>query len=77
METNRIDEAKQKMDEACTLMERALALLDEADAPADVGAHLDMAICRLKASSSDVPVSQPGEPPYSQESCAWPIRPAA
>jgi hypothetical protein len=29
-------------------MEEALRLLDEADCSADVGAHLDLAICRLK-----------------------------
>ena len=33
--------------EARTLMEEALRLLDEAGASADVGAHLDLAICRL------------------------------
>jgi len=34
--------------EALALMERALSLLDEAEGPADVGAHLDLAINRLK-----------------------------
>lgn len=34
--------------EAASLMTSALALLDEADAPADIGAHLDLAVCRLK-----------------------------
>jgi len=29
-------------------MKAALQLLDEADCSADVGAHLDLAICRLK-----------------------------
>jgi hypothetical protein len=34
--------------EALRLMTEALALLDEAEAPADIGAHLDLAICRLQ-----------------------------
>ena len=29
-------------------METALKLLDEVDAPADIGAHLDLALCRLR-----------------------------
>jgi hypothetical protein len=28
-------------------MKQALDMLDQAGAPADIGAHLDMAICRL------------------------------
>jgi hypothetical protein len=34
--------------EALRLLTEALALLDEADAPADIGAHLDLAIYRLE-----------------------------
>ena len=34
--------------EALALMERALGLLDATECPADVGAHLDLAIHRLK-----------------------------
>lgn len=33
---------------ALELMEAALAILDEAQAPADIGAYLDLAIHRLK-----------------------------
>lgn len=33
--------------EALQLMQRALTLVDEAEGPADVGAHLDLAIARL------------------------------
>ena len=33
--------------EALQLMQRALRLIDEADGPPDVGAHLDLAIARL------------------------------
>ena len=33
--------------EALALMQRALAMLDETKAPAEVGAHLDLAIVRL------------------------------
>jgi hypothetical protein len=34
--------------EALRLMKDALALLDEAAAPNDIGAHLDLAISRLR-----------------------------
>jgi hypothetical protein len=41
--------ARQEMlKNALIIMEDALRLLDEADCPADVGAHLDLAICRLR-----------------------------
>ena len=33
--------------EALQLMQRALGLLDQADEPGDIGAHLDLAINRL------------------------------
>lgn len=33
---------------ALNLMERALELLDRCDGAMDVGAHLDLAICRLR-----------------------------
>lgn len=33
--------------EALGQLQKALELLDEADAPADIGAHVDLAICRL------------------------------
>ena len=36
--------------EALAHMESALQLLDDADASADIGAHLDLAICRLRES---------------------------
>ena len=35
--------------EALQLMERALAVLDANEAPGDIGAHLDLAIERLRA----------------------------
>ena len=34
--------------EAMIQLQKALELLDEADAPADIGAHVDLAICRLE-----------------------------
>ncbi|HEX6785390.1 MAG TPA: hypothetical protein VF098_12165 [Sphingomicrobium sp.] len=34
--------------DALRLMEQALELLDRSNAPFDVGAHLDLAICRLR-----------------------------
>jgi len=33
--------------QALDLMQRALSLIDQADGPGDVGAHLDLAILRL------------------------------
>lgn len=33
--------------EAMLLLKRGLELLDGSDAPGDIGAHLDLAICRL------------------------------
>jgi hypothetical protein len=34
--------------EALSLMQRALTILDETHAPAEIGAHLDLAIIHLK-----------------------------
>ena len=36
-----------KLEEALTCMQAALALLDDTDVANDIGAHLDLAICRL------------------------------
>lgn len=33
---------------ALTLLEEALAILDGVDAPGEIGAHIDLAICRLR-----------------------------
>lgn len=41
-----IDE--ERLLKAVAYMDCALQLVDQADAPADIGAHLDLAICRLK-----------------------------
>lgn len=37
-----------KLRKAAMQMECALQLLDETDASADIGAHLDLALCRLR-----------------------------
>jgi hypothetical protein len=37
-----------KLAQALQLMQRALSLIDEADGPGDIEAHLDLAIARLK-----------------------------
>ena len=37
----------EKREEALALMRSALQLIDDAEGPADVGAHLDLAIARL------------------------------
>lgn len=46
-----VDQSTSKTDKlakALSQMESALKLLDQTDAPHDIGAHLDMAICRLR-----------------------------
>lgn len=40
--------AAARLIEALSHLETALVLLDDVDAPADIGAHVDLAICRLK-----------------------------
>lgn len=69
-----------KLAEALGLMERALCLLDEAQAPAQIGAYLDMAICALGADARPGgAISEPcrlAGPPFSQDICAWPLSPA-
>jgi hypothetical protein len=54
---------QQALQSALANMKTALRQLDEADAEADIGAHLDLAICRLQAliaqSGSDVVASSP------------------
>ena len=75
-----IDEAsdvRRKLEEAQSLMMRALALLDEANAPGHVGAHLDMAICSLGSALEEGEITPEAECPSRQDSCAWPTRPAA
>lgn len=39
---------ERQADEALRLMQRALGLLDEAEGPDEVGAHLDLAMHRLQ-----------------------------
>lgn len=50
---------QEKLQNALLCMDAALQLLDDANAPAHIGAHLDMAICRLKdslrRSASEIP----------------------
>lgn len=66
--------------EALGLMERALGLLDDAEAPAQIGAHLDMAICALRANArSGEEINEQyrlAGSPFSQDICAWPLSPA-
>jgi hypothetical protein len=49
------------------LMKSALAKLDEAQAPADIGAHLDMAICRLEETIDQALTSVSSGPPRENE----------
>jgi hypothetical protein len=46
---------KPGLSEALELMQRALRILDQQQAPADIGAHLDLAIERLKAALGPMP----------------------
>lgn len=48
-------------------MQSALDMLDRANAPADIGAHLDTAICRLRDH-----LSQPDEVQASPKTAAGP-----
>ena len=41
------EEVQPPLRQALDLMKAALVLLDEGQAPPDIGAHLDLAICRL------------------------------
>ena len=51
---------KESLELALAKMQSALEILDELDAPADIGAHLDLAISRLIGSfSQDVDRSTP------------------
>ena len=45
--------AQSRLAEAIALMRQALQLLDATQAPADIGAHLDLAIVRLDQCMSD------------------------
>jgi hypothetical protein len=38
---------------ALELLEQALALIDQSDAPAHIGAHLDLALCQLREHLDD------------------------
>jgi hypothetical protein len=60
-------------------MEGALDLLDQADAPGEIGSHLDLAICRLREAlghpAAEASQSPQAEPP--KDTPALPISPAA
>jgi hypothetical protein len=45
----------EKREDALELMRTALRLIDDAGGPADVGAHIDLAISRLEAALADNP----------------------
>jgi hypothetical protein len=52
-EGHRVRQAKRstnprRLEEALRYMQSALKLLDDANCSADIGAHLDLAICRLR-----------------------------
>lgn len=51
---------QERLEKALMCMQSALQLLDNSDATADIGAHLDMAICRLKDLLARSPHDQAG-----------------
>jgi hypothetical protein len=57
---------------ALALMERALGLLDEVETSAEVAAHLDLAICRLRDWLA--PIKSGGSPSERQNSASPPKR---
>ena len=65
MESGSSEAREQQLRNALSLMRNALRILDETQCSADVGAHLDLAICRLTdllpRTGSDVAVGP--EPP--------------
>ena len=52
------DRTESKLADAMALMQRALQLLDQTQAPADIGAHLDLAIVRLGEATAQASGSQ-------------------
>lgn len=56
---------QQLLMDALALMEKALELLDEAQAPPELGAHLDLATSRLRSLifAQPKPLIKPGEGP--------------
>ena len=48
MGADRASRGDDMLSEALAAMQSALALLDKAGAPAQIGAHLDLAICQLQ-----------------------------
>ena len=79
MEPDAIEIPRLKLTEARSLMKRALSLLDEADAPGEVGCHLDLAICQLDTVLADgaPQLNEQEEALTAPDSFAWPMSPAA
>ena len=55
MDNSTLEAAEQKRAIALGLMEEALSLLDDSDTPGEIGADLDLAICRLRKLLADIP----------------------
>lgn len=49
MTDHKMETSRQLCSEALQLLTEVLALLDQSAAPADIGAHVDLARCRLRA----------------------------
>jgi hypothetical protein len=43
-----LNDNTQELAQALTMLKQSLELLDASNAPADIGGHLDLAICRLE-----------------------------
>jgi hypothetical protein len=48
MTDHKMETSRQLRSEALQLLTEVLALLDQSAAPADIGAHVDLARCRLE-----------------------------
>ena len=76
MKTRIKDGQHAKLVDAFALMERALMMLDEAGAPGQIGAYLDMAMCELQSKIDAAPIAVELFRLGSQGGCAWPLSPA-
>ncbi len=52
----------EKREEVLALMRSALGKIDEADGPHDVGAHLDLAICKLEEALAEAHIAKETSP---------------
>ena len=53
---------RELMSRAATLLEQALDLLDEAKAPAHIGAHVDLGLCQIRDKLEQTEGAAPQQP---------------